>query len=300
MEEADLPEEWLDRLTRYRTHLQVERSCSGATVRSYLDDLRDWFRFLSGMDADPLTAGQPEARGYLSSLYDRGLAIATVQRRISSLRGFYRWVCRDSEREDNPFRDVESPRSEARLTRVLEEGEINNLLAVPDVDTPLGVRDRALLECLYGMGLRASEATDLKREDLHWERQEIRVVGKGNRQRIVPMGRPARRWLEQYLEEVRPKWNPEVGTVFVSRSGGPLGREQVWSIVRRHAESIGLHDVSPHTLRHSFATHMLHRGADLRSLQELLGHSDVSTTADIYVHLSDEVRTAHEDFHPRG
>lgn len=300
METDSLPEEWSDLRTRFRTHLSVERSYSDATITSYLQDLDDWFEHLFHHDADPWSATSEVARNYLRSLREAQGATATIQRRLSSLRRFYQFLASQEEDAGDPFRDLQAPTGSQSMVDALDEYEVDRLLEQPDRDKTIGLRDAALLEVLYGMGLRATEASTLELADIRWERSEVQVVGKGNRQRVVPMGRSARETLEQYLEESRPSMEPGHKKVFCTQRGTVLDRKQIWTIVRQRAKEAGLSEVSPHTLRHSFASHMLQRGADLRSIQEMLGHKDVSTTADIYVHLRDELQESHERFHPRG
>ena len=229
--------------------------------------------------------------GFFYWLYERGLSVRTQARVASSLRAFFRFLWRERYIEEDPSDLVPVPRVGRKLPDVLSEEEVFRLLEMPDVDTPWGLRDRALLEVLYGGGLRVSEAVQLQLRDVDWEEGLVRVRGKGGRDRLVPLAGRVLRWVDRYLREVRSQWKvSERGSsyLFLNRRGNPLTRVYVYMMVRRYAALAGIgRKVSPHTLRHSFATHLLRNGADLRVVQALLGHALVTTTQ-IYLHLEKE------------
>jgi len=294
---------WAGLLQSFRTHLLVQEGLAEGTVRSYDRDLRDFAAFCrrEGL-VDPAPVDAFLLTDYLQECQARGYADSTLARRRSSLNRLFRHLVRRGEIEQNPVEKLDAPRLRRGHPDYLNEQEVRRLLDVPDVDTKVGLRNRALLEVLYGAGLRVSELVKLRGDHVDWERGEIRVTGKGDKQRVVPLGREGLHWMRRYDREVRDDFDSEAGCayVFVTRRGGPLTRRLVWKVVRDASRVAGLNDVSPHTLRHSFATHLMNRGADLRSIQEMLGHADVGTTADFYLHLADDVRRAHETYHPRG
>ncbi len=294
---------WDAHLESFRTHLLVQEGLAESTVRSYGRDLDDFMGFCrregvrdpSGVDAFLLT-------DYLQDCHARDYAQSTLTRRRSSLNRLFRYLVRQGVVSDNPVEQLESPRPRRGYPDYLDEEEVRRLLGQPDVDTRVGLRNRVVLEVLYGAGLRVSELVTLRGDHVDWERDEIRVTGKGNKQRMVPLGREALHWMRRYAREVREQFDSEGRCPYflVTREGRRMTRQRVWSIVRESARSAGLNDVSPHTLRHSFATHLMNRGGDLRSIQKMLGHEDVGTTADFYLHLGEDLRRSHEEYHPRG
>lgn len=294
---------WEPLLDRFRRHLLVQEGLAEATVESYLNDLHDFVRFCrrEGL-TEPDRVDAFFLGDYLQDCRSREFASSTIVRRRSSLSRFFRLLNRRDQVDHNPVSRLDAPRVNRTYPNYLDESEVRRLLEQPDVNDPIGLRDRALLEVLYGAGLRVSEATDLRGDHVDWEREEIQVTGKGNKQRVVPVGREAIHWMQRYVEKARNSFDPEsrCPSFFITDQGTALSRKQVWNIVKHCAERAGLNDVSPHTLRHSCATHLMGHGADLRSIQEMLGHADVGTTADFYLHLGREIRDAHEDFHPRG
>lgn len=294
---------WDRTLDAFHTHLLVGQNLAENTTESYLRDLRDFADYCMAETVEtPAGVDSFLVTDYLGACRTRGLSSSSLARRVSSLKRFYRYLKREEELEVNPVETVEQPRQYETFPDYLNPEEGERLLEQPDVDTKIGLRDRAVLEVLYGSGLRVSELTGLRAADVHWDRNELHVTGKGSKERVVPMGRESRKWMKEYAESVRPEavGGSTVEEFFVGGNGNPLGRERVWEIVRNHAESAGLNDVSPHTLRHTFATHLLKNGADIRSIQKMLGHADLGTTADLYLHVTDELKTAHEKFHPRG
>jgi integrase/recombinase XerD len=292
----------------FLAYLELERGLSRNTLDAYSSDLQQFGEYLDRTGVGPLEVDGEVLDNFVSELAHGGqerrpAAPATLQRKIACLRSFYRQLRRQGVLANDPTAELHGPKSHAKLPRVLTRDQVNQLLAQPQGDEPVALRDRALLETMYACGLRASEATSLRLGDLDLEEGVLRTRGKGSKERIVPVGRRALTALRAYLTHGRPRL---VGTrseicVFVNARGGALSRQGLYKIVQRHARSAGLDDqMSPHTLRHTFATHLLAGGCDLRSLQEMLGHADIGTTQ-IYTHLSDErVREVYFDAHPRA
>jgi integrase/recombinase XerD len=289
-------------------YLELERGLSRNTLEAYRSDLEQYGAYLAKHGLDPLEVGSVELAGFISALAGgadgrRAVAPATLQRKIACLRSFYRHLRREQLIGHDPASELRAPRARARLPEVLSRDEVARLLSQPQASTPVGLRDRALLETMYACGLRASEAIGLELSELDLEAGILRARGKGSKERIVPVGGKAIEALSAYLEHARPKLvgiRPE-RRVFVNLRGTGLSRQGLYKIVRRHARSAGLEQrMSPHTLRHTFATHLLAGGCDLRSLQEMLGHADIGTTQ-IYTHLTaDRLRDVYFDAHPRA
>lgn len=282
---------------RFLTVLLLEEGLASATRTSYASDLRLLARALGGSvltaEAAQLTAALPVA----------GASPRTQARRLSAWRRFYRWCRREGLREDDPTEFIALGRRGRRLPRSPSEGAIERLLAAPDLSRPEGLRDRAMLELMYASGLRVSELTGLPLAAMGLIQGVVRVHGKGGRERLVPMGEEARLWLERYLREARPLLAGALGhpAVFLSRRGLPLTRQAFWLSVRRYGRLAGIgDDLHPHSLRHAFATHLLNHGADLRVVQQLLGHRDISTTQ-IYTQVAQaRLQALHARHHPRG
>ena len=231
-----------------------------------------------------------------------GTQVSTLRRQLSALRRFCAWLRREGRMVDDPLAAFEPPRAPLRLPGVLSEHEVQSLLSAPDVDTPLGLRDRAMLEVLYASGLRVSELAGLERANVNLRQGVIRVTGKGGKDRLVPLGESACRWLERWMDGPRRQWADNSDEqVFVSRRGRGLSRQAIWHRIRRYAVVLGFGArLTPHKLRHSFATHMLDHGADLRAVQMLLGHADLATTQ-IYTHVAQaRLKDLHHRHHPRG
>ncbi len=289
-------------------YLELERGLSRNTLEAYRSDLQQFGLFLDREGINPVAITPVQLAAFVSELADGGrggsaVAPATLQRKVACLRSFYRYLRRERLIDHDPAAELRGPRSRARLPQVLSRDEVARLLAQPTGTSPTAVRDRALLETMYACGLRASEAIGLELSDLDLEAGILRARGKGSKERIVPMGSKAIESLRLYLERARPRL---VGLrdephVFVNLRGAALSRQGLYKIVQRHAASAGFaHRMSPHTLRHSFATHLLAGGCDLRSLQEMLGHADIATTQ-VYTHLSpDRLRDVYFDAHPRA
>ena len=288
-------------------YLEFERGLSRNTLEAYRTDLLQFGRWLAEHDLSADTVTAREVSDFVAALAAGNgrppAAPATIHRKAACLRSFYRHLRREGVRDSDPTVSITSPRRGRKLPRVLSRDEMNKLLAAPRGTEPAALRDRALLELMYACGLRASEAIGLELTDLDMEEQVLRARGKGSKERVVPVGRAAVEALRIYLERGRPALvRGAVEThLFVNFRGGPLTRQGLYKIVRRHAASVGLADrMSPHTLRHTFATHLLSGGCDLRSVQEMLGHADVATTQ-LYTHLSsDRLKDVYFKAHPRA
>jgi integrase/recombinase XerD len=292
----------------FLSYLEFERGLSRNTLEAYRGDLLQLGRFLAERHVSAIDAGPGDIADFLTQLATgddehRAASPATIHRKSACLRSFYRHLRREGLRDSDPTATLSAPRRSRKLPQVLTRGEVEKLLSQPRGTDPQALRDRALLELMYASGLRASEAITLELGDLDIEVGVLRTRGKGSKERIVPIGQAALRALGIYLERGRPslvKTNAEAH-IFVNFRGGQLTRQGLYKIVRRHAESAGLADrMSPHTLRHTFATHLLSGGCDLRSVQEMLGHADVSTTQ-LYTHLSSErLKDVYFKAHPRA
>jgi integrase/recombinase XerD len=287
---------WLD-------HLRVERGLSENTLLAYERDLGALEAHAEARGRSLLALDQGELAEFIGSLREKGLGPRSQARRLFAVRAFYRFAVREGLASRDPTENLRPPRAFRALPRYLSHEQVDALLAAPDVGTPVGLRDRAVLEVLYATGLRESEVTGLATVGVYLDLGVVRVLGKGRKERLVPLGRPARRWVERYLSKARDRLaRGRAGPLlFVSAGGGRLTRSGLWGIVRRHAVAAGIENVlTPHVLRHSFASHLLERGADLRALQAMLGHADISTTQ-IYTHVTRErLRQLYDKFHPRA
>ncbi len=290
----------------YLSSLQVERGAARNTLMAYRRDLAGFDAFLAAGGHRLESVGVTELSRYLAGLRGRGLGGRSIARHLSAVRGLYRYLLDERRVSRDPTEHLDSPRPARRLPRTLSVEDTAALVEAPDTTRPEGLRDRALLELLYACGLRASEALGLRVEDVNFSAGYVVVTGKGNRQRLVPAGAQALDWVRRYCATVRPRLarrshTPENAPLFLNRSGGGLSRQSLWTVIRRAARRAGVRAAaSPHTLRHSFASHLLERGADLRSVQAMLGHVDISTTQ-IYTHLpSSVVHDMYRRFHPRA
>ena len=282
--------------------LRAERGCAANTIEAYRRDLQAYVGFLADRGAGgPIEAGVATVREYLESLAGRGLASSSRARAVSALRGWYRFLKLEGRLANDPTELLEAPRGWKKLPRFLSAAEVERLLAHPDRDSPAGLRDAVLLELLYDCGLRVSELAALRLDQVDLEAWVLRVRGKGGRDRVVPFGEAGRATLAAYLDRGRPRGHAGNPHLFPGPRGGHLTRQRLWQIVRHHVRGSGItRAVSPHALRHSFATHLLDNGADLRAVQVLLGHADISTTQ-IYTHVSGErLRRIHARHHPRA
>jgi integrase/recombinase XerD len=291
-------------IEEFITYLNVERGLSKNTVESYGKDLE---KFVSYLGAHRIKSFDDVKRtditGYLLSEKTRGLAPNSLARNLVSVKMLFRFLVSNRFIRNDVTDVLESPKTWKYLPGVLSVGEVDELLHMPDSRTPYGRRDRAILEVMYATGLRVSEAACLKLSDINMEAGYVRCMGKGSKERIVPVGRKARTALKSYLETARPALlSGRVGdNLFITRIGKPFTRQGLWKIIKGYSRSLKSgKEITPHTLRHSFATHLLSRGADLRVVQEMLGHSDIATTQ-IYTHVDgDRLKAIHKKFHPRG
>jgi integrase/recombinase XerD len=294
-----------DPIGQFLHYLMAECGVSPHTLAAYRSDLMRFVRWRKSEAPAPLASlDVPTLAGYVDSLHQHGLAPSSVCRHLASLSTFFRFLVFEGRLPENVAKLLIAPSVWDRLPTVLSPDATNRLLEAPSPVTRLGRRDRAALETLYATGCRASEVVGLRPLDLDLKAGTARCIGKGNKERQVPLGSSAIAALAAYLQRDRPVLvlkNPETRAVFVSKSGRPLSRIGLWQIVKRHARASGLHgDVSPHTLRHSFATHLLARGADLRVVQEMLGHASIATTQ-IYTRVElSRLREVHARFHPRS
>jgi integrase/recombinase XerD len=297
-----------DLILDFLGYLELERGLSRNTLEAYRSDLLQFGEFLARRGLDPLAVAHADLAAFVSELADGTngrppVAPATLQRKIACLRSFYRHLRRDQVIQLDPTAELRGPRRSKRLPKVLSRDEVRHLLEQPRGTSPADLRDRALLETMYACGLRASEAVALQVSDLDLEAGILRARGKGSKERIIPIGTKAIAALRAYAERGRA---PLVGIrdenrLFVNLRGAGLSRQGLYKIIQRHAHTAGLAErMSPHTLRHTFATHLLAGGCDLRSLQEMLGHADIGTTQ-MYTHLStDRLRDVYFDAHPRA
>jgi tyrosine recombinase XerD len=279
----------------------MERGISDNTLAAYRSDAIKFATWLNTQGRKLLEAEDADLRLYLAELGNR--SVRTLSRRLSCLRQFYGYLVREGMMHHDPSARVESPRLGRPLPKSLTESEVEVLLSAPDINDPLGLRDKSMLEVLYATGLRVSELVNLTFAQLNQRQGVVRVPGKGNKERMVPLGAEALHWLQRYLEDARPGLvgNKAVDALFPTRRGRMMTRQAFWYLIKRYARSGGIDKpLSPHVLRHAFATHLLNHGADLRVVQMLLGHSDISTTQ-IYTHVARErLKSLHAEHHPRG
>ena len=284
--------------------LWLEKGLSENTLKSYRHDLEKLGGWVSGQGTTLLTLRRADMNTYLSYRMQRGLKARSTARCLSCVRAFYRYLLREKKIDVDPTLQVENPKLGRPLPDTLTEADVEKLLAAPDTSSPIGMRDRTMLEVLYACGLRVSELTNLKMSEINLRQGVVRIVGKGSKERLVPLGEEAISWLNRYLQEARNellKKNLAQDTVFPSNRGLVMTRQTFWHRLKEHARHAGItKKLSPHTLRHAFATHLLNHGADLRVVQLLLGHSDLSTTQ-IYTHIAQHrMKELHQEHHPRG
>lgn len=282
-------------------HLASERGLAENSLLAYRRDLENLERFLSARSRHLLSADTEDFRLYLQDQSRRGQSTRTVSRRLAAIRVLLRFLTAEGHDRMHVLQQLERPKPEQSLPKVLSRAQVNQLIAGPDPKSPLFDRDVAILELLYASGLRATELCELKLRDLNLQVGCVRVLGKGNKERVVPLGKAASDAVARYLAESRPKYDRHASErLFLSRTGKPLERIALWMLVEKYGRKSGLlKSISPHTLRHCFASHLLGGGADLRVVQELLGHSDINTTQ-IYTHVDQSrLKSIHERFHPR-
>tara|TARA_Y100000590_G_C15671854_1_gene996535 strand:- start:31 stop:927 length:897 start_codon:yes stop_codon:yes gene_type:complete len=289
----------------YMTMLKVERNLAQNSLESYERDLLQYHDFLeSELNIKSiLNVTLGHIRSYLRTMNDKGLAANSVKRAVSSIRTYHNFLSAEGLMVDNPAQLLDAPKIPQKLPNILTIQEVDDILSVIPEKAPMAKRDLAIFEMMYSCGLRVTELCDFKTTDILWDSEMIRVCGKGDKQRFVPIGPIARENLKNYLNHERPALtdkNSNVAEVFLSRNGRKLTRMMIWILLKKWSEAAGVDkEVSPHTLRHSFATHLLEGGADLRSVQEMLGHSDIATTQ-IYTHVDKaHLKEVHKTFHPR-
>lgn len=288
-------------MDRYLEYLLVQKGLSENTLRAYDADLRDFNAFLLERNLPLEEVSEQSLFLYVVFVRKRGLGGRSLARHLSSLRGFFAFAREDGVLTEDPARFLENPKLIKSLPEILSREEMDALLAVPDLSDRLGFRDRTMMELLYASGLRVSELCSLKALDFDPQTNLLRVFGKGAKERLVPVHASAATFLQDYTRHWRPLFSPKAPVLFLNRSGKGLSRVGIWKLVQRYALRAGVSvHISPHTFRHSFATHLLEGGADLRSVQMLLGHADIAAT-EIYTHVQEERVTAvHRRFHPRA
>ena len=281
--------------------LWLESGLSKNTLSAYRTDLNGFAKFIE--PSNLLNVTQSEVQKFLAFLLAQGIKSSSSARVLSTLRRFYRYQIRENKMADDPCAQVRSPKQGRPLPKAMSEQQVDDLLAAPDTNTALGLRDRAMLETLYATGLRVSELVEMTLLEVNCSVGVVRIVGKGNKERLVPLGEQAVEWLERYLSQARPDLLKQrtCDALFVTARGAGMSRQAFWYLIKKHALTAGIDQhLTPHTLRHAFATHLINHGADLRSVQMLLGHADLSTTQ-IYTHIARErLQSLHKDHHPRG
>jgi integrase/recombinase XerD len=301
---AAAPPEATDRaaLSGFLDALWLEDGLSPNTLEAYRRDLSMLAVWLATRPATLKAATQADLQAYIAERHAASRPTSS-NRRLTVFRRFYRWLVREHQRPDDPTQQIVSARQSLRFPKSLSQAQVEALLAAPDISTALGLRDRAMLETLYATGLRVSELIGLSGVSVSLVDGVVRVIGKGDKERLVPLGEEARHWIERYLDDARPKLlgARSADALFVTARGGAMTRQMFWTLVKRHARQADIQaPLSPHTLRHAFATHLLNHGADLRVVQVLLGHADISTTQ-IYTHVARErLKALHARHHPRG
>lgn len=299
-----MADEILNNLDLFLDHLRVERGLAANTVDAYGRDVRRFLDYLDKQDVhDIKDAGRSAIMNHMIELSQAQVGPRSRARVLSALKGFFAFLLREGLINGNPAADVEAPASRNYLPKTLTLDEVDRLLAAPDQESRGGLRDKAMLETIYATGLRVSELVGLQLGQVHLDPGYVRTFGKGSKERLVPLGDSARYWIEQYIRDARPGFLGRATSpfLFLNRSAAPISRQYFWRKVRDYSRAAGIHgSISPHSLRHSFATHLLARGADLRSVQMMLGHADISTT-EIYTHVTRErLKQIHQQHHPRA
>jgi len=291
-------------LDHFLDHLALERGLSINTRQAYADDLRQFLEFLDRKGVPSINqVDRHLILDHLMEMKGKGLATNSISRHLVAIKIFFRYLHQENLLVKNPTEAMDTPRLWKILPHTLSEKEVEELLNAPDTKTLLGLRDRAILETLYASGLRVSELATLRYSNLHLEEGYLRVLGKGEKERVVPIATASIHHLLHYLEEARPLLclDPRVQELFISARETPLTRQRIWQLIKTYAKKAGIKkNISPHTLRHSFASHLLQNGAPLRIIQEMLGHADIATTQ-IYTHIDrDRLHATHKQFHPRA
>jgi integrase/recombinase XerD len=297
---------WQSYIKHFKNYLRLERSLSGNSVDAYIRDVEKLEEFLelSKIEVTPVRVEEAHLSAFLKYIGELGLAAHSQARMLSGIKAFFKYLLLENEITEDPTELLESPRLPRKLPDVLSYEEIESMLGAIDHSTPEGTRNRAIMEVLYSSGLRVSELTGLQLTNCHFDIGFLRIIGKGDKMRLVPIGKEAIKYTQIYLDHVRGEIAPQKGSediVFLNRRGGQLSRVMVFLVIKNAAELAGIHkNVSPHTFRHSFATHLIEGGASLRAVQEMLGHESITTT-EIYTHLDrDYLRQVITEFHPRS
>jgi len=289
----------------FLNYLYVERGLAHNTIISYREDLNIYIDFLMKHNIDSLSkTKKEEIINFMLSQKDRGLSVNSVARRLAAIKMFYRFLVRERILKNDPTSLIDSPKLWKKIPETLSLNEVDSLISQPNIRERQGIRDRAILEALYATGMRVSEAVNLKVDNINLDIGFLRCIGKGSKERVIPLGKKAIGSLKRYLESSRPKLldsdKKDSEFLFLNRFGKKISRQSLWKIIKRYAKEARIKKtIMPHILRHSFATHLLERGADLRSVQEMLGHANISTTQ-IYTHINKErLKSIHKMFHPR-
>ena len=287
----------------FLNYLSVERGLAQNTIISYKEDLNIYIDFITGKHIDSLSkATKNDIVNFMLAQKDKGLSANSVARRLAAIKVFHRFLVRERILKSDPTSLIDSPKLWKKIPETLSLTEVEALLSQPNIRERQGIRDKAILETFYATGMRVSEAVNLKKEDVNLDIGFLRCIGKGNKERVIPLGKKAIISIKRYLEMSRPQLlnKKESEFLFLSRLGKKISRQSLWKITKRYAKEARIKKpIRPHILRHSFATHLLERGADLRSVQEMLGHANISTTQ-IYTHINRErLKTIHKMFHPR-
>ena len=293
-----------DLLNRYHRYLLIEKGASGNTLEAYGRDLKRYLTFLEQKEISDARSVAPQTVvDFLVQIKSEGLSANSMNRALAALRGFYNYLLQERVLEESPLTHIELAKVWMRLPDTVSQEEMNRILSGPDNSTPSGLRDRAMLELLYATGLRVTELISLSMNSINWQVGFLAVMGKGGKERVVPVGRTAYDAVRRYVDEARPKFvrSKTTEVLFLNRFGRAFTRQGLWKIIVGYAQKAGLQkNVHPHTFRHSFASHLLEGGADLRAVQVMLGHSDISTTQ-IYTHVTRErLKEIHRKYHPRG
>jgi integrase/recombinase XerD len=291
-------------LDRFYNYLAVERRLAGNTLESYGNDLKKYFEFFNSRNTKSvLLSTRVDLLTFLNRERKRGLSARSLARTLSCIKTFFKYLVQDGLLDKSPIKDVETPRQERKLPNILSVSEVEALIKAPEITTSLGLRNRALFELIYATGLRVSELVSLSVNSINLEAGYILVFGKGSKERVIPVGEEALKWVKLYTAESRQKLLAGKNSkyLFTNRLGMRMTRQGFWKILKKYCLQVGItKKISPHSLRHSFASHLLEGGADLRSIQTMLGHEDISTTQ-IYTHVArDRLKTVHDKYHPRG
>jgi integrase/recombinase XerD len=290
-------------IASFLDYLSVERGLARNTISAYGDDLEAFALFLSGKKISAVSAvTKNDIINFMLSQKDSGIGASSIARRLAAIRMFYRFLVRERIIRDDPTSLIDSPKLWKKIPETLSVNEVEALLSQPSLHTAQGIRDKAILEILYATGMRVSEAVNLKVDDLNLEVGFLRCIGKGNKERVIPLGKKAIGAVSKYLSSVRPELLKKKTSdrLFLSRLGSQISRQSFWKLIKRYAKDARIKKpMKPHIMRHSFATHLLEHGADLRSVQEMLGHSNIATTQ-IYTHINkDRLKAIHKAYHPR-